>query len=163
MFQRPSFPRPSSPPEGLKLQVVDAEDLSCLSALLQDALIRVGDIAYLPDKGRFALVGARFDWAAQEQGRRERCYCGLHFDTVRRVRHTRVARERKDAILELLAIAFAPSAEPPAGVVSLIFAGGAAISLEVECVEARLRDIGPRWTAKASPSHELDEDGGAGS
>jgi hypothetical protein len=157
MSRRSSSPSPS----GLRLQALDAEDLACLSALLQDALIRVGDLAFLPEKRRFALIGSRFDWAAEANGRRERCRSGLHFEGVRRVRHRRIARDRPDAILELLAVTFEPAGEPPGGVVSLIFAGGAAISLEVECVEARLLDLGPRWGVAACPSHELDEGGEA--
>ena len=76
-------------------------------------------------------------------------------------RARRVARDNPDAFLELLALTFEPSQEPPGGVVSLIFAGGAAISLEVECVEARSSDLGPRWRVAACPSHELDENGAA--
>ncbi|WP_159728245.1 DUF2948 family protein [Methylosinus sp. Ce-a6] len=155
MFKRSSSPQP----EGLRLQAMDAEDLSCLSALLQDALVRVGDIAFLPEKRRFAFVGCRYDWAAAEQGRRERCHSGVHFDGVRRVRRLKIALDRPEAILELLAVTFEPAAEPPGGVVTLIFAGGAAISLDVECVEARLQDLGSRWGVRACPSHELDEDG----
>lgn len=157
-------PRPSiSPHKALKLQAMDEEDLACLSAHLQDALVRVGDLAFLPEKRRFAFIGSRFDWAAEAQGRRERCCAGVHFEGVRRVRHLRVARERPDAILELLALTFEPAAEPPGGVIRLFFAGGAAISLEVECVEARLCDLGPRWGVKGCPSHELDEGGGQAS
>jgi hypothetical protein len=157
MFSRRSPRRPA----GLKLQAMDAEDLSCLSALLQDALVRVGDLAFLPEQRRFALIGSRFDWAAEANGKRERCRSGVHFEGVRRVRHRRIARDNPDAFLELLALTFEPSQEPPGGVVSLIFAGGAAISLEVECVEARLSDLGPRWRVAACPSHELDENGAA--
>jgi hypothetical protein len=142
---------------------MDAEDLACLSALLQDALVRVGDLAFLPEKRRFAFVGSRYDWSGEADGRRERCCSGVHFDSVRRVRQRGVARDRPDAFLELLAVTFEPNNEPPGGVVSLIFAGGAAISLEVECVEARLADLGPRWGVKACPTHELDEGGGGGS
>ncbi|WP_244620608.1 MULTISPECIES: DUF2948 family protein [Methylosinus] len=157
---RSMFKRSSSPQhDGLRLQAMDAEDLSCLSALLQDALVRVGDIAFLPEQRRFAFLGCRYDWAAAEQGKRERCHSGVHFDGVRRVRQLKIARDRPEAILELLAVTFEPAVEPPGGVVTLIFAGGAAISLDVECVEARLQDLGPRWAAKACPSHELDEDG----
>lgn len=158
-------PRPSISPQpaGLKLQAMDAEDLACLSAHLQDALVRVGDLAFLPEKRRFAFVGSRFDWAAEADGRRERCCAGVHFEGVRGVRHRRVARERPDAILELLALTFEPAAEPPGGVITLLFAGGAAISLDVECVEAQLSDLGPRWGVKGCPSHELDEGGGGGS
>jgi hypothetical protein len=159
MFKRSS----STQPAGLRLQAMDAEDLACLSALLQDSLVRVGDIAFLPEQRRFAFVGCRYDWAAAERGRRERCRSGVHFEGVRRVRQLRIARDRPDAILELLALTFEPSPEPPGGALSLIFAGGAAISLEVECVEARLRDLGPRWRVAACPSHELDESAEGGS
>lgn len=160
MIRRPSI---SPQPAGLKLQAMDAEDLACLSAHLQDALVRVGDLAFLPEKRRFAFVGSRFDWAGETEGRRERCCAGVHFEGVKRVRHLRIARDRPDAILELLALTFEPSGEPPGGVIRLFFAGGAAISLDVECVEARLCDLGPRWGVKACPSHELDEGGGQGS
>ncbi|MGD9659374.1 MAG: DUF2948 family protein [Methylocystis sp.] len=148
---------PSRPCEqhALRLYALDGEDLSLLSAHLQDALVRVGDIAFLPEKRRFAMVGSRFDWAAELDGRLERCRCGLHFEGVQRVRCQRVAREHPDAILELLAVTFEPGAEPPSGVIRLYFAGGASIALDVECVEAQLSDVGPRWKVAARPVHDL--------
>ncbi|MGD9539478.1 DUF2948 family protein [Methylocystis sp.] len=148
---------PSRPCEhhALRLHALDGEDLSLLSAHLQDALVRVGDIAFLPDKRRFAMVGSRFDWAAELDGRLERCRCGLHFEGVQRVRCQRVAREHPEAILELLAVTFEPDPEPPSGVIRLHFAGGASIALDVECVEAQLCDVGPRWKVAARPVHDL--------
>lgn len=151
----------------LRLHALDSEDLALISAHLQDALVRVGDIAFLPGKRRFALIGSRFDWAAELDGRLERCRVGLHFEGVQRVRCQRVARERPDEILELLAVTFEPDAEPPSGVVRLIFAGGASIQLDVECVEAQVADVGPRWAVAARPVHEccreLDENAARGS
>ena len=140
----------------LRLHALDSEDLALISAHLQDTLVRVGDIAFMPSKRRFALIGSRFDWAAELEGRLERCRAGLHFEGVQRVRCQRVVRDRPDAILELLAIAFEPGPEPPSGVVRLIFAGGASIALDVECIEAQLADVGPRWKVSARPSHDLD-------
>lgn len=140
----------------LRLHALDSEDLSLLSAHVQDALVRIGDIAYLPGKRRFALVGSRFDWAAEMEGRLERCRAGLHFEGVQRVRCARVSRDEPDAILELLAVTFEPGPEAPGGVIRLTFAGGAAICLDVECVEAQLCDIGPRWKTAARPTHELN-------
>ncbi|WP_363348913.1 DUF2948 family protein [Methylocystis echinoides] len=139
----------------LRLHALDSEDLALLSAHVQDALVRVGDIAYLPAKRRFALVGSRFDWTAEMEGRLERCRAGLHFESVQRVRCARVSRDEPDAILELLAVTFEAGPEPPGGVIRLTFAGGAAICLDVECVEAQLCDIGPRWKTAARPTHEL--------
>lgn len=150
--------RPLQDTPGLRLHALDQEDLALVSAHLQDALVRVGDIVFLPERRRFAIVGSRFDWAAELDGRLERCRTGLHFEGVQRVRCQRVARERPDAILELLAVTFEPGDDPPSGLVRLIFAGGAAILLDVECVEAQLCDIGPRWNVAARPTHDLDHD-----
>jgi hypothetical protein len=146
----------------LKLIALDADDLAVISAHLQDAVLKVGDIAYLPRQRRFAAVGNRFDWAealrdgkfpAQEFVRRQ---AALRFDRVLAARVQGIDLRRQDAVLELLAIGFEPG-EPPAGVVTLRFADGGAIRLEVECIEAELKDLGPVWRAKSMPQHP-DED-----
>ncbi len=145
-----------TPPDAavLRLHALDEEDLAHVSAILQDSLIRVGDFAYLPGQRRFALVGARFDWAAEAEGRLERCRTGLHFEAVQRARLLRVPHDKPETVLVLLAVTFEPGPEAPSGVVRLHFAGGAAIQLDVECVEAQMRDIGPRWAVKSRPSHD---------
>lgn len=150
-----------SDPE-LRLVAFDADDLSVISAHLQDALVRVGDMAWLPEQDRFALVLSRFDWIAAGEGRCERATAGLHFDRVRTVRQCAVPQTTPNVILELLAISFEPT-EAPAGQVTLTFAGGAAIRLEVECLEACARDMGPRWTARRQPGHALDGEAAPGS
>ena len=48
----------------VKLIALDAEDLRVLSCHLQDAVIRVGDMAYLKSEMRFAAIANRFDWEA---------------------------------------------------------------------------------------------------
>ena len=41
-----------------------------ISAHLQDAVLKVGDVAYLPREKRFAAIVNRFDWAdAIDDGR----------------------------------------------------------------------------------------------
>ena len=47
----------------LKLIALDAEDLGVISAHLQDAVLRVGDMVYLPNEKRFVAMANRFDWA----------------------------------------------------------------------------------------------------
>ena len=44
----------------LKLVALDQEDLAVISAHLQDAIVKVGDLTYLPRERRFALVARRF-------------------------------------------------------------------------------------------------------
>ncbi|HZA01678.1 MAG TPA: DUF2948 family protein, partial [Hyphomicrobiaceae bacterium] len=60
--------------------------------------------------------------------------------------------EAKQDVLELLAIQFEET-DAPAGAVTLVFAGGGAIRLEVECIEAELRDLGAAWKARCKPEH----------
>ena len=146
----------------LRLIAFDAEDLQIVSAHLQDALVRVGDMAWLPEQDRFVLGLSRFDWMAAESGQCERAVASLQFNRVRTVRQNGVPQREPDTVLSLLAIAFEPG-EAPAGHVVLTFSGGAALRLDVECLEAHLRDLGPRWTAKSRPGHALDAGPGQGS
>lgn len=138
----------------LKLVALDAEDLAVLSAHLQDAVVRVGDLRFLAEEGRFVIALNRFAW--ETTGRRgpdERRRAVLHFDRVKRAQATRIRREAPDAVLSLLAVTFEPG-EAPAGTVRLAFSGGAEMRLEVEYVEARLADLGAAWAARGRPSHD---------
>ena len=140
--------------ELLKLAALDAEDLQVLAAHGQDALIKPSDIAWLPMERRFVLAMRRFDWDAPENEPRRRL-AALHFDRVSRVMQRGIDRT-SDVPLNLLTITFSPT-EPPSGVIELIFSAGAAIRLEVECIEAQLADIGPAWEVAARPHHAADK------
>ena len=48
----------------LKLRAEDEEDLAVVSTILQDALVPVAEMAYLPEEKRFVLVANRFKWEA---------------------------------------------------------------------------------------------------
>ncbi|MDB5571368.1 MAG: hypothetical protein JWN93_2551 [Hyphomicrobiales bacterium] len=149
---------PCDESERLRLIAMDDEDLAVVSCHMQDALVRVGDMAYLPNVRRFALVAARFDWCASVQsGRTERARTGLHFEGVTRAARTGFDPALPDAVLNVLSIAFEPT-QAPAGVVKIVFSGGAALRLEVECLEAQLHDMGERWMARAAPVHKIDDD-----
>lgn len=140
----------------LRLVALDDEDLAILSANLQDALIPVSELAYQPAQMRFVLAGKRFDWVKAAAGGCERCAVGLHFERVLGVARSGFAQTDADRVLNLLAIHFTPT-DAPAGHVTLIFSGAAAIRLEVECLEARMRDLGPRWPCDKQPAHPLEE------
>ena len=137
--------------ELLKLVALDADDLAILSAHLQDAVLKVGDLAFLPEEKRFALVARRFDWEAPEHEPRRRL-AGLHFERVLACRTRGFDRARSEDVLNLLAITFA-SAEAPSGMAELVFAGGGAIQLDLECIEAQMKDLGPAWSASGVPLH----------
>jgi len=141
----------------LRLLAEDADDLKALSTVLQDAIAKVGDFAYLPSRRRFAFVANRFVWEAaadKKKGPFARVRTGCHFDDVAAVRRMNLRSDAKDAVLDLLAIRFEPAADG-AGEVVLDFAGGGAIRLEVESVNARLADISAPWMTQSRPSHEI--------
>lgn len=142
--------------ELLKLAALDAEDLAVLSAHLQDAVLRAGDLAWLADQRRFVLVARRFDWEAPTGEAPRRRLVGVHFERVLGVKAKGIVPGgQSETTLELLAITFEPG-EAPSGVATLVFAGDAAIRLELECVEVRMKDLGPIWEAEGRPDHETD-------
>ena len=146
----------------LKLIAFDADDLAVMSAHLQDAVLKVGDIAYLPRERRFAAIGNRFDWAdaikggnsePQEYTRRR---AALRFERVLGAQLQGIDLARKDAVVSLLAVSFEPG-EAPEGSVTLHFVDGGAIRLQVECIEAELKDLGPVWRVASMPKHPTDD------
>ncbi len=151
--------------DALKLIAFDDEDLAVISAHLQDAVVRVADMAYLPAERRFAAILNRFDWAdvvAASEGRRRpkahrRWRSGLRFERVLGARIQGIDLKAKDAVLNLLTIQFEPGETAPEGHLTLLFSAGAAIRLEVECIEGELMDLGAAWRARAKPNHK-DED-----
>ena len=145
-----------SDPNMLKLLVFDEEDLAVVSANLQDAIVRASDMAFLPREQRFALAAARFDWMAADEGRCERLQTGMHFERVAKVRTTGFPPGKPETVLNLLSIIFEPG-EAPSGEVVLTFSGGAGVRLEVECLEAQMRDIGPRWPCGGKPGHPAED------
>ncbi len=140
----------------LRLMAGDEDDLKVLSAVLQDAVAKLGDFAFLPGERRFAFVANRFVWECAGKGRAgpfARVRAGAHFDDVKSVKFQNLKTGAKDAVVEFLAARFEPG-EDGAGVIVLDFAGGGAVRLEVESVNAFLSDISEPWGARAKPKHE---------
>jgi hypothetical protein len=144
-------------PSGLRLQAEDAQDLSILSAHLQDAILRVGDIAFLKQRRRLALTLNRFCWERPPElidGRRvyRRVTSGLHFEGVSAVEARGIERANSEGLLYLLAIRFGAAGE--GGTIELGFAGGATLRAEVEAIDVTLRDLGSGWLTESRPQHE---------
>ena len=146
--------------EELKLVALDRDDVAVVSAHVQDALVRVGDILWQPHERRFLVALSRFDWVAAagahpERGQKpdyRRCRTALRFDRVLSCKCRGIDQSDKEARLNLLAVEFAEG-DTPAGVVTMTFSGSAVIRLEVECLEAELADLGEIFAADACPNH----------
>ena len=141
--------------EQLKLVALDQDDVEVISTHLQDSVLKIADVRWRPSEKRLVIAVNRFDWeAAQEDGpdyRRRRAV--LRFDRVLSLKCRNVDCKDGTAVLNLLAVEFAET-DPPAGVVTLMFSGGAALRLEVECLEVELADLGPVWTTACCPAHQ---------
>jgi Protein of unknown function (DUF2948) len=139
----------------LKLLALDIEDLEVVSATTQDAVVRVGDMGFAQADKRFAILMNRYAWELggdRSKGQRKRT--ALHFERVLAVSTTGIDINSIEGVLNLLAITF-DETDPPAGIVELRFAGGGTVRLTVECLEAKLSDLGSAWAARAKPGHSI--------
>ena len=142
----------------LRLIALDTDDLAVLSAYVQDAVLKVGDMSWMPGEKLFVMAMNRFAWDALGGSGRKREYqrrrAALHFARVEGIRSVGIDRAATDTVLELLAVRFEAGAEPSGDVV-LDFAGGPTMRLTVECLEAKLTDLGPAWSTRHVPRHIL--------
>ena len=144
----------------LKFVVLDEEDLEVVSTHVQDAVVKASEVLWRPREKRVVVALNRFDWegAQADEPRYRRRRAALRFERVLACKARRMNEAGPDGVLNLLAVEFAET-DAPAGSVTLIFSGGAALRLDVECLEAELADLGPSWTAAACPSHaDLDDE-----
>lgn len=167
--------------EKLKLRTQDADDLTVVSACLQDSIIPINDMGYLPDQQRFVFVANRFRWEtapdvppsalAVHAGTAaegdtpflnpdeecldcpyERTNCAVCFENVTAVKYRGINLRARNQMLSLLAVTWTGDA------VVLSFAGGGAIRLETAAPCCVVEDVGEPWPTRLRPRHPLDED-----
>jgi hypothetical protein len=145
---------PGKTADPLRLLAGDEDDLKIISAALQDAVCTIGDIDYEPRARRLTLALNRYRWEAKASGRGgERVRAAIQFGGVLSVQARRLRRDAKRGVLSLLTVGFEPGAAP-SGVVTLNFAGGGALRVQVECLDAVLSDLSTPWPTPRRPSHE---------
>ena len=141
----------------LKLAALDEDDLAVISAHMQDSVLLIGDMKFMPGRGKFAIVANRFDWEHAENGSAEtfqRQRTGLHFNRVQSAKSQGIDQKRDDGVLELLSITFEPG-DAPSGDIVLAFAAGGTLRLNVECIEVQMSDLGTTWETQSKPEHDL--------
>ena len=144
----------------LALLAADEDDLRVVSAVLQDAVAKIGDFAFLRGARRFAFVANRFVWeegATKQHGPFARVRVGVHFDDVTGVRTRNVDLGARGAVGSILSLDFA-AAEDGAGTLTMTLAGGGAIALDVEAVNVTLEDISAPWRTPNRPDHPDEAD-----
>ena len=147
-------------PYPLRLKAVDADDLAVIAACLQDALIPLHEMVYLREQGRFLAAFTRFrrECLADPSGcdGLTLCQSVLAFHRVQAVRHHGIDQRFGAVRLELLTILDQAVAEGGHRI-TLVFAGDAAIQLQVGAIEATLEDFGEPHAAAVAPNHVLSD------
>ena len=143
-----------------KLRAEDADDLAVISACLQDALVAVRDLAFVPPDHTFLMVANRFRWERASRSARgeagyQRTLCGITFSAVVGVSYHGFRRSEDVRILSLLAIR--PERDGKGNAILLEFSDGAAIRLEVGRIFCRAQDLGEPWPTPWQPWHDVDE------
>jgi hypothetical protein len=153
----------------MRLKAEDLEDLRIVSTFVQDALVKVEEIAFVPGSRQFTLLINRFCWENRpggdvrfadvvagraSRGPHERVRAGLTFGSVLRARRQKLAQQAKEQVLALLSVEALPGADANATII-LTFAGEAQLRLDVECIDVRLEDLGDPWPVRRRPAHAL--------
>jgi len=125
-----------------KLIALDEDDLAVISAHVQDASVHIADILWLPQEKRLVVGMKRLDWDQVLCGQLEarRLVTALRFDRVLACQVRKLALDEPDKMHDLVGLEFHPG-KRPGGCVVLMFDGGAALRLEVECIECELADL----------------------
>jgi hypothetical protein len=127
----------------LKLIALDADDLAVISAHVQDARIQASDIIWRQHEKRLVIGMNRLDWEQALAGEvsPRRLVAALRFDRVLACKSRNIDLQAPATALDLVGIEFHPG-EPPGGCALLLFDRGAALRLDLECLECELTDLG---------------------
>lgn len=143
----------------LRLLAESAEDLTILSALVQDSVFTGADLRYSRKERRLDLLLNRFRWedadrAAREGRSPERARAVLTIRDITRLGRQGIEPSDAQAILSLLSLGFEPG-EDGTGALLLTLAGDGAIRAEVECLNLQLIDVTRPYAAPSGkvPSH----------
>lgn len=139
-------------PSALRLLAQDPDDLAVISAALQDAVAKIGDIHWDAHGRTLTLACNRFRWEAGGKKAGERVRSALQLGDVSGVQARNLRRDAKAAIVELLAVSFEPG-EAPGGTVMLTFAGGGDLRVSVDCLDVVLADVSEPWSTPRRPGH----------
>lgn len=135
----------------LRLLAESAADLEVISAALQDAVARIGDISVEPGPRLMTIGLNRYRWEGKGKTG-ERVRTGLQVGGVMGVKSRNLRRDAKAAVISLLSVSFEPG-DAPGGTVVFTFSGGGDLRVEVECLDVALADVSDAWSTPRRPGH----------
>ena len=132
----------------MKLNAIDSDELKIIATVLQDGLIEVNDVKYLPSIRTFIVMITRFMWEEKIVNKtNNRTKAVLVFEDVLAVHSKNIDQMDKDKVLELLTFNFYYNKSKNIEI-ELLFNNDATIKLETEVVQAKLEDQGESWTVE---------------
>ena len=132
----------------MKLNAIDTEELKIIATVLQDGLIEVSDVKYLPSIRTFIVMITRFMWEEKIVNKtNNRTKAVLVFEDVLAVHSKNIDQMDKAKVLELLTFNFYNNKSKNIEI-ELLFNNDATIKLETEVVQAKLEDQGESWTVE---------------
>ena len=132
----------------MKLNAIDTEELKIIATVLQDGLIEVNDVKYLPSIRTFIVMITRFMWEEKIVNKtNNRTKAILVFEDVLAVHSKNIDQMDKAKVLELLTFNFYNNKSKNIEI-ELLFNNDATIKLETEVVQAKLEDQGESWTVE---------------
>jgi hypothetical protein len=136
---------------------------------LQDALIPLNEMRYLPQERRFILVANRFRWERAAKGSQEPATgrgcivrlrrgfrrpaatnAGICIDRVLAVRSRNIDRASPTNSCRCCRSSSRATSCP------FLFAGGGVIQVEIEALALYLSDLGKAWPTQWQPDHAAD-------
>ena len=143
----------------LSLAAQKEEDLVVIATLCQDSIIKVANIKWAKKAKRFYLLLNRFCWELNDLSKKKslnmlRINSIMSFNSVLSVKSVGIQQNKTSDITSLLTlnynfITFEKQA------IDLIFSGNSQITLNIECIDAYLKDISEPFegTISKPPKH----------
>ena len=145
--------------DAIRLVVKSADDVTMLSAFLQDGLVAHHDIHFDKARDEVVMVVDRYRWEASAE-RKERVLMGLRIGKVRALLQKQMTNAGGDGgsvFYNLLQLAYEKEPkrnQEAAGALVFTFSAGATLRLVVDDLMMSAGDIAPPRPAIATPLHD---------
>ena len=138
------------------------EDLVIFSTLCQDSIIKISNIKWAKKSKRFYILLTRLCWELHYFKKKKDTFLKrvnsiLIFDNVFSVKSKGIQQSNSNMIASLLTLNYNFFCFEKQSI-DLIFSGDAQITIDVECIEAFLKDVSDPFegTSLKLPDHEND-------
>ena len=132
----------------MNLNATDTDELKIIATILQDGLVEVSEVKYLPSIRSFIIMITRFMWEEKIINKEnKRVKAVLVFEDVLSVFSKNIDQMNKSNTLELMTFNYFPTKTKNIEI-QLLFKNDAIIKLETEIIKCKLQDQGKPWSVK---------------